>query len=535
MRRAAIILAVLLLALPAAAAGKPKKPKPEPPPPPPPNIVMVVTDDQTLAQYNHPGVMPKTRKLLGKTGTTFTDAIVSTPLCCPSRATMLTGQYGHNNGVLRNNYDDMRAKDNTLPVWLREAGYTTMHVGKYMNQYAEAVEPDTRVAPGWDEWHSAITPHYYNYELMVNGAVEPHGAAPEDYLGRVLTERSVSLIQTYAPEEEPFYLQLDHFAPHIGVGEDESDTADGSVAQDTGRCAESAVPDPVDYDSFAFDPLPTPPSFDEEDVSDKPSFIQALPRIDEETRARLQDRHSCALASLRSVDRSIAAVYNAVKAAGELERTVFIFVSDNGFFGGEHRIPVSKQNPYEETLRVPLVISAPKDVLGKKPPRRVTLPVSNVDLAPTILGFAGAEPCSRRRGCRKLDGRSMLPLLTRRGTWPEDRAIVVELNRGKTQVTADGRACSYTGIRTPSAMFVEHAAAVDPATGDCTPFVTPEHELYDLVNDPFELQSLVGPALVPGSPESLLFNEMAARSLALRDCAGIEGRDRRPAGRTWCE
>jgi N-acetylglucosamine-6-sulfatase len=502
-----------LLVLPAAVAGaKPKQP----------NVVMVVTDDQTLAQYDE-RTMPQTQRLLGRPGTTFTEAIVTTPLCCPSRATMITGQYGHNNGVLRNNYADLRAKDNTLPVWLHEAGYKTIHVGKYMNQYAEAVGRDTQVAPGWDEWFSAIAPHYYGYELMVNGRAESYGAAPEDYLGRVLTERSTALIDAHAPRRKPFYLQLDHFAPHMDTG------------VDPGRCADAAVPDPLDYDSFAGDPMPIPPSFDEEDVSDKPSFIQALPRIDEATRARLQDRHVCGLASLRSVDRSVEAVYKAVKAAGELRRTVFLFVSDNGFFAGEHRIPVSKQNAYEESLRVPLVVMAPKSVLGRAQPNRVGLPVANVDLAPTILDLAGAEPCHKRRDCRTLDGRSLVPLLKgRRGGWPRDRALVVELDRGKSPVEADGRACTYTGVRTPDAMFVEHTATVDPASGDCVPLAAGvEYELYDLVDDPFELESLAGAA--PGTPGAALFDELAKRSEKLRDCAGIRGRDPKPRGRTWCE
>src|SRR5918999_423620 len=407
----AVVLLGLALALPAAAiAAKAKRP----------NIVMVVTDDQTLSQYDQ-RTMPKTRRLLENRGTTFTEAIVTTPLCCPSRATMITGQYGHNNGVLRNNYRDLKGEDNTLPVWLRRAGYTTLHVGKYMNQYADAVEPDTEVAPGWDEWHSVIAPRYFDYELMVNGASESFGGTPEDYLGRVLTERSTSLIDSYAPRRKPFYLQLDHFAPHISVDEGE------------GRCAHGAVPDPLDADRFTAEPLPQPPSFDEEDVSDKPSFVQELPRLSPATVADQQRLHGCALASLGSVDRSVDAVFDAVKSAGELDRTVFIYVSDNGVFAGEHQIPGSKQNPYEEAVRVPLVVRAPKAVLGGEAPGKVRRPVANIDLAPTILDLAGGEPCGKRGECRRMDGRSLVPLLEgRRGGWPRGRALVLELDRGRS-------------------------------------------------------------------------------------------------------
>jgi N-acetylglucosamine-6-sulfatase len=512
---AAAVLAAFLLPPPAAPAEAKLRP----------NVVMVVTDDQALSQYDE-RTIPRTRRLLGDRGTTFTEAIVTTPLCCPSRATMITGQYGHNNGVLRNKYGNLRSKRNTLPVWLDEAGYTTIHVGKYMNRYAAAAKPNTEVAPGWDEWHSVITPHYFDYELMANGRAKSFGERPEDYLGRALTQRSVRMVETYAPRRRPFYLQLDHFAPHDDVG------------VDPGRCAEGPVPDPADYDRFAGEPLPAPPGFDEADVSDKPSFIQELPRIDEATRARMQDRHACALASLPSVDRSVAAVHRAVKRAGELRDTVFVFVSDNGIFAGEHRIPVSKANAYEESLRVPLVISAPARLLGGEPPRESDLPVANVDIAPTILDFARAEPCRNRRDCRTLDGRSLVPILTgREGAWPSDRAIVVELDRGKTEVEVDGRACAYTGVRTPTAMFVEHSGSINPSTGRCEPLDGGvEYELYDLVNDPFELQSLAALAAIPGTPESTLFGEMAARSAELRDCTGIRGRDPEPSGgRTWCE
>jgi N-acetylglucosamine-6-sulfatase len=518
-RRATPIAAATLAALLLPLSAAPARAEPRP------NVVMVVTDDQALAQYGD-RTMPRTRRLLGGSGTTFTEAIVTTPLCCPSRATMITGQYGHNNGVLRNNYGDLRAKDNTLPVWLQEAGYTTIHVGKYMNRYAAAVKPNTEVAPGWDEWHSVTTPHYFDYELKVNGRAKSYGAAPKDYLGRVLTERSVRMVESYAPKRRPFYLQLDHFAPHDDAG------------VDPGRCAEAPVPDPVDYDLFADEPLPTMPSFDEEDVSDKPSFIQALPRIDEATRTRLQDRHACALASLASADRSVAAVHRAVKRAGELGETVFVFVSDNGLFAGEHRIPVSKANAYEESLRVPLVISAPAKLLGGGPPSQSALPVANVDLAPTILDFARADPCRNRRDCRTMDGRSLVPLLKgREGSWPPDRAIVVELDRGKTEVETDGRACAYTGLRTPAALFVEHSGAMNPSTRQCEPLSAGvEYELYDLVSDPFQLQSLAAAGAATGTPESALFAEMAARSTELRDCAGIKGRDPKPGGgRTWCE
>ena len=514
MRRALLILvaaALALAALPGVALAKSR-----------PNIVMFLTDDQTLASYE-PRTMPETQRLLGDDGTTFGDAIVTTPLCCPSRASLITGQYGHNNGVLRNTYEALHDKGNVLPAWLSRAGYATIHVGKFMNQYPEAVGDPSKVAPGWDEWHSVVAPRYFNYDWQVNGKTEKRGASADDYLGRQIDESSTEMVEHYAPKKKPFYMQVDHFAPHISVGDV------------SGRCDNGAVPDPADMALFADEPLPTPPNFDEADISDKPSFVQKLPPLQQAELDDLQELNGCTLASLASVDRNVAKVYGAVKKAGELNRTVFIFLSDNGFFQGEHRIPVSKQNPYEEALRVPMVISAPRKLVGSSR-AQVDLPVANIDVPPTILDFAGAEPCAsdHARDCRTLDGRSLVPLLKgKESAWPKDRALVVELDRGKSPVEADGRACDYTGVRTLAGILIEHRGAIDPAAGgDCVPLH--EFELYDLATDPFQLQSLH--STVTGGPRTALQTALERRLAKLADCKGIKGRDPKPGGgRTWCE
>lgn len=506
----AAALALAALAAPAGAASRP-------------NIVLIVTDDQTLASYEE-RTMPLTQRLLGGEGTTFSEAIVTTPLCCPSRAALLTGQYGHNNGVLRNTYEALRDKENVLPTWMRRAGYATIHVGKFMNQYSDATGDDSEVAPGWDEWHSVVAPRYYDYDLQVNGRTQPQGSDADDYLGRVIDDRSTAMVERYAPRRKPFFMEVDHYAPHISVGDV------------TGRCQNGAVPDPLDLESGLFDdePLPMSPNFNEADISDKPSFIQKLPQLDQGSIDGLRELNGCALASLASVDRNVASLVRAVRRAGELDETMFVFTSDNGFYAGEHRIPVSKQNPYEEAIRVPLVVRAPRD-LAARTPATSNLPVAGIDVTATIVDVAGAEPCkSRRRGdCRTLDGRSLVPLLRgRTGAWPEDRAVVVELDRGKSPVDADGRACDYTGVRTTAGILIEHRGAIDPdAGGACLPLL--EYELYDLEADPFQLQNLHSSVSGATAP---LETELARRLAKLEDCKGIRGRDPRPGGgRTWCE
>jgi arylsulfatase A-like enzyme len=515
-RRIALIAALAALALPAAALAKPS-----------PNIVVILTDDQTLADYNRAS-MPRTQRLLGGRGTTFGQAIATTPLCCPSRASLITGQYGHNNGVLRNNYADLREKANTLPVWLDRAGYTTIHVGKYMNRYADAVGSPAEIAPGWDQWHTVVAPSYYDYDLQVNGETTSFGSAPDDYLGRVIEDRSTKMVERFAPRRRPFFLQVDHYAPHIALDAEERGAGT--------RCAGGATPDPADEGSFAGEPLPQSPSFNEGDVSDKPSFVRSLPPLDSGQVATLPVLHQCALESLASVDRDVAAIRKSVKAAGELDRTVFVFLSDNGLFYGEHRIPGSKHNPYEEALRIPMVISAPRDLLGRRPPVRVDLPVANIDIPPTIIELAGADPCpgDRPRSCRVLDGRSLVPLLRgRERAWPEDRALVVELSRRHSPTAGDGRACDYTGVRTTAGLLAHHRGAIDPAAGgDCVPI--DEFELYDLAADPFQLQSLHSTGT--GAAPSALETDLSARLARLADCRGIKGRDPKPRdGRTWCE
>jgi arylsulfatase A-like enzyme len=143
-----------------------------------PNVIVVVTDDMPMLFLSQ-ATLPTTLGLLGAQGTTFQNSVVTTPLCCPSRAAFLSGQYGHNNGVLSNRpgYSDLLSKRSTLPMWLRRAGYATVHLGRYLNGYAQ--KGPNKVAPGWDEWYTALEPrNYYDYDLQANGKKVHHGKKP---------------------------------------------------------------------------------------------------------------------------------------------------------------------------------------------------------------------------------------------------------------------------------------------------------------------------------------------------------------------
>jgi arylsulfatase A-like enzyme len=481
----------------------------------PPNIVLIRTDDQTAAQLNA-SVMPETTRLLVDRGTRFTQALVATPQCCPSRAATLTGQYGHNNGVTSNfpGYPDLRHKGNTLPVWLREAGYRTAHVGKYLNGYTSVADrPD--VAPGWDIW--ATVPggasRYYDYAMSVNGRLLHFGHAAADNVTSVLNRKAKRIVARYGDARKPLFLQLDERAPHA---------ADGLTK---GRCTDkSPQPVPRDLDRFSDEPLPQPPSFNEADMSDKPPFLRR-PELDADRIARIGLHYQCSLASLSGVDRGVRRIFEAFRKLNAIRRTVFIFTSDNGFFRGEHRIGAGKSLSYEESIRVPLVVRLPGPYRRRAPRvAEVSRPVANIDLAPTILALAGADPCRANR-CRTMDGRSLLPLLRgKHPRWSRNRGILTEysnLDRPRDKV------CAYSGLRLARRMYVEYSSVAQPGQG-CQP--ADGRELYELHSDPFELENVADRP--DHQAEVAKLSERLAR---LRKCAGIAGRDRRVGRHPFCE
>ena len=487
-----------------------------------PNVVLIQTDDQTYSQLTR-RVMPNTKRLIARNGTSFTDYIASTAQCCPSRASMLTGQYAHNHGITSNNvgYPGLVERGNVLPVWLRRAGYWTIHVGKFLSGYERSVEPDSVVAPGWDEWHTVLgNTAYYGYDLFVNGRVQHHGSRRGDHITGVLNRRAVRMVDKYAPKGHPFYLQLDQRAPHVGRHVDPH-----------GRCGRAPIPIPAHKRLFRDERLPNPPSFNEANISDKPSFLSGAPKVGPVERRKIRKHWRCALASLRGVDRGVEMIYDAVKEAGELRRTVFIFTSDNGLFHGQHRLRKGKVLPYEEALHTPLLIRVPKRYRdGASRMRKIGRPVGNIDLAPTILDLVGARPCSAPGDCRTMDGRSLMPLLRRSGRWPRQRALLTEY-----RVPDAGRyaTCEFAGIRTRDSIYVRHSRVVDPSTSECIP--DDERERYDLKKDAFQLRNLCFGGSAGNCPAGEKQLDLELRLNQLRDCAGVTGRDARVGARPFCE
>ena len=484
-----------------------------------PNIVVVLTDDQALSQVGS-RFLPNITKLIKRRGTNFPNAYLTTPLCCPSRATLLTGEYGHNNGVLTNRYGLLRHKSNVLPAWLQRAGYVTAHVGKFLNLYHRFTDP-AAVAPGWDQWYTELDrseDDYYSWDQSVNGKIVHHGQRDSDYAPRVFQRQAMHVVSRFVPRRKPLYLELDEIAPHAGHGR----TATG--------CTGSAVPAPGDVGKFSDVQLPRPPSFNEANMSDKPSFLQDQPPLTADQIAQRTRAYQCGLGALQSVDRTVARLVDEFRSLGELGETVFIFYTDNGLFYGEHRLVGGKLYPYEEADKTPLYIRLPARYrAGSARVPTVSEAVANIDFAPTILRLAGGSPCVSRSNCRVMDGRSLVPLL--RGqipAWSTNRPIGVELRLDRG---AHPGVCQYTGVRVPGAVYVQHQEIADTATGQCVP--DDEQERYDLNTDPFELNNLcTGGGPCPTDATQIELEGLLAR---ISRCAGIRGRDPRPpGGRGYC-
>jgi N-acetylglucosamine-6-sulfatase len=442
-----------------------------------PNILVLMTDDQTLDSMS---VMPKTRALIGDRGTTFTRSFANYSLCCPSRSTLYTGQYAHNHGVLSNQLPSggytRLDTSNWLPLWLQAAGYRTMHVGKFLNGYGRD-SPPTDVPPGFNDWNGTVDPstyRYYGYTVNENGVLRTYGADgdPAFYSTDFFARRANELIAAAAPSPQPFFMSVAFLAPHSGQPRDPDDLP---------GLASPAVA-PRYANAFASVALPTPPSFNESDVSDKPLAIQARPPIGAVLATRIQENYRQRLESLLSVDDAVASIIGALRATGELEDTLILFTSDNGFFHGEHRVPNGKILVYEPSIRLPLLMRGPGVPRGATAPELVT----NADLAPTILDAADAVPG------RIQDGRSLLELVQHPGVeW--GRELLIE---GGTPL-----GLTFTALRNYRWKYVEHT--------------TGEAELYDLKRDPDELTSLHAAPALAG-----LRARLAARLQFLRTCAG---------------
>ena len=343
-----------------------------------PNIVLITIDD---ARYDDQQVLDNVQRLVGARaglGGSYRNLVGATPLCSPTRATWLTGQYAHNHGVWDNNPDDGQgwpafrpSEANALPVWLQDAGYRTGFLGKYINGYTDP----THVPDGWNRWKVGVgktTYNYRNFTISDNGVARSinGGAYSTNWYGSQAVDWINDWTSDLAPR--PFYLQVNFVAPH-----------DPATPADHYRDTVNAG-------------RPESLAFDEADVTDKPSWIRAKDRMTDTEIATRIDKRNQRLETLKSVDDQVGRIVDALRTNRVLANTLIIVTSDNGFLLGEHRIQFGKNYPYNESVRLPLFIRGP----GFRT-RQLDMPVSTVDIAPTIAQAAGAQP----RGSFEWDGK----------------------------------------------------------------------------------------------------------------------------------
>ncbi len=419
-----------------------------------PNIVVIMADDLDQKELDlllQKDLMPNLKQQIIDKGVTFSESFVTFSLCCPSRATFLTGQYPHNHNVWSNSLPlggVMKLDDSsTLATWLQDSGYYTANVGKYLNGYGNET-PETYVPPGWNDWQTTVgssTYWMYSYTFNDNGVLVKYGSDASEYQTDVVAKRSVEVInERESADSTPFFLYINPLAPH----EDGKTTA---CELNYGlRDIKSTRPAPRHIGTTAdIDFLESmPPSFNEEDVSDKPNKYQPGP-LNEDHIACLEELFHARLESMLAVDDLIGNVMTALSDNKELN-TILVFTSDNGFLLGEHRLH-GKQFAYEESIRLPLYMRIPGVA-----PRTIDSQVINNDLAPTFLEFA------RAKAGIKIDGRSLVPLI-------EDPTISW---RNGFLIETD----AYSAIRTEDYVYVSHNSG--------------GREIYDLDNDPYQLQNV---------------------------------------------
>jgi N-acetylglucosamine-6-sulfatase len=398
-----------------------------------PDIVLIITDDQ---RYDTLHVMPQVHRLLIDGGLQFTRAIITNPLCCPSRATILTGRYSHTTGVYFNGgphggwHAFRPSESSTIATALDRVGYRTALFGKYLNGYGGS---GLSVPPGWDQWlaFTGVNGDYYDYTMFDGLRRHQYGSRPEDYSTDVIAGRAVSFIRGTSAQS-PLFMVVAPYAPH-----------------------NPATPAPRHAGAFSAVPVPFGPSVNERDVSDKPRYVRRQGRL---APRRLAARQRMRWESLLAVDDMVSRIVTALHETDRARNTLIIYVSDNGNSVGEHGLN-QKMIPYEESIRVPMAIRFPEGVPGGAVSRAL---VSNVDIAPTIVDFAGAS--------LPMDGISMRRLIMGTSTSLR-RSMVLEHLRARSDVP------TYCGVRTRRYTFVRYG--------------TGEEELYDLLRDPHQLRNVV--------------------------------------------
>jgi N-acetylglucosamine-6-sulfatase len=472
---------------------------------PRPNIILILTDDldQNLGTLSY---LPTLKAMLADQGMTFTNMFVSLATCCPSRSTILRGQYVHNHQILSDVAPDggfekfrtLGEEQSTVGTWLQPAGYRTGLMGKYLNGYPSAVA-QTYVPPGWDEWDvpAAGNPYgEFDYTLNENGALVAYGSQPDDYLTDVLSGKAVTFIRQAVTDSRPFFLYMSTYAPHG-----------------------PATPAPRYADAFPGATAPRLPSYNETDVSDKPAWVQAHPFLTPRVRRKMDAFYRARLQSMLAVQDLVERLIVTLEETDQLDNTYIFFTSDNGFHMGEHRLPSGKISAYEEDIRVPLLVRGPGVPAGSV---RGDL-VGTVDLGPTFGALAGAALPDF------VDGRSLTPLMLGpgaaeawRGALLVEQEVVYYAGQPSATSVADPRLLeppdpfesAMAAMRVPAGRSLPAYSALRTQTYKYVVYSTGERELYALRADPYERTNIAR------SADPALIAQLDAWLAAFRQCQG---------------
>jgi arylsulfatase A-like enzyme len=455
-----------------------------------PNILLIIADDLDL-ELGTISYMPHLQELMVSQGLTVDDFFISHPLCCPSRATFLRGQFTHNHGVFRNDQPNggfeefyfLKNESSTLGTWLQAAGYRTVLLGKYLNGYPFR-EDRSYVPVGWDEWYSSVkgSPFAgFRYTLNENGREVDYtetGQGESQYMTDVLARKAGDFIQRASGADKPFFVYLSTYAPHVPVK-------------------------PATRHESLFPGLQVPrtASFNELDVSDKPNGLSSDPLLSADEITDLDAEYLARVQAMQAVDELIAQLIGVLTETGQMANTYIIFTSDNGYHLGQHRLRNGKGSPYEEDIHVPFIIRGPGIEAGATLDGYMT---GNVDFAPTIAELAGVTPPDY------VDGRSMVELFDDGRPPVSDwrSAYLLEFygyNQPNGDPVAPGPpAPEFLGLRTPNHLYVEYQDG----------FI----ELYDMIADPAQLVNIAATA------DKSLLAQLSEWLRVLAQCSGSQCR-----------
>lgn len=445
-----------------------------------PNIVFVLTDDLS-SNLVTPRFMPNLAAL-ERRGASFTNYFVSDSLCCPSRASILTGRFPHDTGVYGNAgpkggdkaFNAHGDENSTLATDLHSAGYRTAMMGKYLNRY----HMSTPTPPGWDDWDVADWGYpEFNYNLKENGKVVHYGGpgqkGKDNYLTDVLSRLANRFVSGTAADHaaQPFFLEVATFAPHAPY-----------------------TPAPKYAKLYPGLQYPKTPAYGVANTA-PPDWLRDVPPLGAKQEAQIANTFRLRAQDVKSVDDLIGSLVATLRRTGALSNTYFVFSSDNGLHMGEHDLMPGKLTAFDTDIHVPLIVVGPRVRAGL----RISAFSENIDLRSTFDALAGTSPSEG------VDGRSLTPLLFGRQNasgGPGWRQGVLVEHFGPVQDRPDepdfqepnsGNPPTYKALRLANALYVEYRDG--------------EHEYYNLNKDPYEVHNVY--SSLPKSQKTALQQEVA--------------------------